>query len=134
MFRFSEAVAWTTIFPYAFFMMQSFLPDNPGREANAAALAPLTIALFTFGEFLMGVSWAKVSDRIGRKPTLIIGAVGGGVSALAFGLSTNLWMALAARIFGGLVNPNVGVISACVGELIKSKQDQGSSRFTNYNC
>lgn len=127
MFRSSEAVAWTTIFPYAFFMMQSFLPDNPGREANAAALAPLTIALFTFGEFLMGVPWAKVSDRIGRKPTLIIGAVGGGVYALAFGLSTK-------RIFGGLVNPNVGVISACVGELIKSKQDQGSSRFTNYNC
>ncbi|KAN0068305.1 Major facilitator superfamily domain containing protein [Elaphomyces granulatus] len=107
--------------------MQSFLPDNPGREPNAAALAPLTIALFTFGEFLMGVPWAKVSDRIGRKPTLIIGTVGGGVSALAFGLSTNLWMALAARIFGGLVNPNVGVISACVGELIESKQDQGKA-------
>jgi MFS family permease len=75
----------------------------------------------------MSVVWAKVSDRIGRKPTLIIGVVGGIVSTLAFGTSTSLWMALAARAFGGLVNPNVGIVSACVGELVKRKRDQGST-------
>jgi MFS family permease len=107
-------------------MMQSFLPANsPTREANAAALASLTVALFTLGEFVMGVVWAKVSDRIGRKPTLMIGVVGGCVSALAFGLSSSLGMALAARAFGGLINPNVGVTSACVGEMVKRKRDQG---------
>ncbi|KAF8846429.1 MFS general substrate transporter [Acephala macrosclerotiorum] len=125
LFRFSEALAWTTIFPYVFFMMQSFLTDGPKRDAQAAGYASLTVALFTFGEFLTSIFWAKVSDRLGRKPTLIIGVVGGSVSALAFGLSTNLWMALGARMFGGLVNPNVGVISACVGELVKRKEHQG---------
>src|ERR1700721_3897424 len=102
MFRFSEALAWTTIFPYVFFMMQSFLAENPKRDANAAAYASLTVALFTFGEFLMGIFWAKVSDRLGKKPTLIIGVVGGSISALAFGCSTSLWTALTARAFGGL--------------------------------
>ena len=128
LFRFSEALAWTTIFPYVFFMMQSFLSDGPKRDAQAAAYASLTVALFTFGEFLMGIAWAKVSDRLGRKPTLIIGVVGGSVSALAFDLSTNLWMALSARLFGGLVNPNVSVVSACVGELVKRKEHYGSCR------
>jgi MFS family permease len=108
-------------------MMQSFLPDTPKRDADAAAYASLTVALFTFGEFLMGIVWAKVSDRLGRKPTLILGAVGGSISALAFGYSTSLWMALTARAFGGLVNPNVGVISACVGELVKRKEYQGGA-------
>jgi len=108
------------------FMMQSFLADGPKRDAQTAAYAPLTVALCTFGEFLTGIAWAKVGDRLGPKPTLIIGVVRGSVSALAFGFSTNLWMALSARLFGGLVNPNVGVVSVCVGELVKRKQHRGS--------
>ncbi|KAH8757012.1 major facilitator superfamily domain-containing protein [Hyaloscypha sp. PMI_1271] len=105
--------------------MQSFLADGPKRDAQTAAYAPLTVALCTFGEFLTGIAWAKVGDRLGPKPTLIIGVVRGSVSALAFGFSTNLWMALSARLFGGLVNPNVGVVSVCVGELVKRKQHRG---------
>jgi MFS family permease len=75
----------------------------------------------------MGIVWAKVSDRIGRKPTLMVGVVEASISALTFGCSTSLWMALTARAFGGLVNPNVGVISACVEELVKRKEHQGKS-------
>lgn len=73
----------------------------------------------------MALVWAKISDRLGRKPVLLIGVFGGSISAVAFGLSRNLWMALGARAFGGLINPNVGVVSAFVGELVKSKDDQG---------
>ncbi|CZS94077.1 uncharacterized protein RAG0_04108 [Rhynchosporium agropyri] len=122
MFRFSEALAWTTVFPYVYFMMQSFLKESADREAKSAAYASLTVALFTFGEFCTGVLWGKVSDRIGRKPTLILGIFGGSFSALLFGLSNNVWLALGARLFGGLVNPNVGVVSTCVGELVKKKE------------
>jgi MFS family permease len=107
-------------------MMLPFLPETPSREANAALYASLTVALFTFGEFLMGVAWAKTSDTIGRKPTLLIGVIGGSLSAIAFGCSSSLWMALGARAFGGLVNPNTGVISAFVGELVRRKDDQGT--------
>ncbi|KAH8807652.1 MFS multidrug transporter [Xylogone sp. PMI_703] len=127
LFRFSEALAWTTIFPYVFFMMKSFLMHSPERDAKAAVYASATVALFTFGEFLTGIVWATISDRLGRKPTLLIGVLGGSISALAFGLSRTLWMALGARAFGGLVNPNVGVISACVGELVKKSEHQGKA-------
>ncbi|CZR66893.1 uncharacterized protein PAC_16794 [Phialocephala subalpina] len=123
--RFSEALAWTSVFPYAFFMMQSMLPEVPNRDGQAATYASLAIGLFTFGEFLSGVARAKVSDRIGRKLTLIIGVIGTSSSALAFGFSTNVWMALGIRLFGGLVNPNVGVVSTCVGELVQKKEHQG---------
>ncbi|KAF3482205.1 uncharacterized protein GIQ15_04964 [Arthroderma uncinatum] len=127
LFRFSEALAWTTIFPYAFPMMKSFLPENDAQAARAAVLASSTVSLFTFGEFLTSVPWAKVSDRIGRKWTLMIGVASGIVSALVFGLSKNLGVALAARAFGGLANPNVGVVSTSVGELVKNKRDQGKA-------
>ena len=108
-------------------MMRSFPGNGPKRDANEAAYASLTVAPFTFGELLTSIAWTKVSDRLGRKSTLLIGVVGGSISALAFGLSTNLWMALGARVIGGLVNPNVGVISACVGELVKTEEHRGNA-------
>ncbi|KAL2068550.1 hypothetical protein VTL71DRAFT_14887 [Oculimacula yallundae] len=107
---------------YAYLNWQLIILEG---NARSAAYALLTVALFTFNEFCTSVLWAKVSDCLGRKLTLIIGAIGGSFSALLFGLSTNVWVALGARLFGGLVNPNVGVISACVGELVKKKEHQG---------
>jgi MFS family permease len=76
----------------------------------------------------MSIVWAKVRDRLGRKYTLLIGTMGGSISALTFGLSTKLWMALGARTLGGLVNPNVGVVLACIGELVKRKEHRDASR------
>ncbi|KAL4885742.1 major facilitator superfamily domain-containing protein [Aspergillus karnatakaensis] len=116
--RFSEALAWSTVFPYAFFMMQSLLAPSATRDAKAATFASATVSLFTFGEFLTAVLWAKISDRVGRKSTLLIGAVGGCISALGFGLSSSLAAAIAARFLGGVLNPNVAVVSVCVGEVI----------------
>lgn len=69
-FRFGAALAWTSIFPYACFMVQSF---GETSKANTAFFVGLLIAVFTFGEFLGGTVWAGVSNRIGRKPTLLIG-------------------------------------------------------------
>jgi MFS family permease len=109
-------------------MMQSLLPvTTPGaqRDAQAAALASATVSLFTFGEFVTSVLWTKISDRIGRKPTLLIGAVGGCVSAGAFGLARSVPVAVGARLVGGLVNPNVGVVSVCVAEVVRNKRLQG---------
>ncbi|KAI9375232.1 hypothetical protein BJX61DRAFT_494804 [Aspergillus egyptiacus] len=53
--------------------------------------------------------------------------MGGCVSACGFGFSRSVVVALGARLFGGLVNPNVGVVAACVAELVEVKSLQGWS-------
>ena len=72
----------------------------------------------------MAPQWAKISDGIGRKPTLLIGSVGAVFSALLFGFSTSLPWAVGARICAGLLNPNLGVVQTFVGELVR-KEEQG---------
>jgi MFS family permease len=79
---------------------------------------------FTFGEFVMAPQWAKISDRIGRKPTLLLGSMGAVFSALVFGISNSLPMAIVARTCAGLLNPNLGVVQTFTGELV-SKDQQG---------
>ncbi|KAL2263942.1 hypothetical protein VTK26DRAFT_4129 [Humicola hyalothermophila] len=116
--RATEAIAWTSVFPYAYLMVQSFEVPKHDIPFYSGAL----IAVFTFGEFLTGVVWARVSDKIGRKPTMLIGIFCCLASALAFGLSRSVPVAIASRAFGGLCNPNAGLVQTCTGELTRKEQ------------
>jgi MFS family permease len=81
-----------------------------GSESDAAFYAGILIAAFSLAEALTGVLWGAVSDRIGRKPVLIIGNAGTLLSLLIVGFAPNFWIALVGRILGGLLNGNIGVI------------------------
>lgn len=116
--RATEAIAWSSIFPYAYYMIQSF--EVP--EHDIAFYAGALVGVFTFGEFLTGFFWARLSDCIGRKPTLMIGTFCGLIAALSLGLSRSIAVAVASRAFGGLFNPNVGLVQTCTGELATREQ------------
>jgi len=119
MIRATEAIAWTSIFPYAYYMIQSFgeVPDK-----DIVFYAGLLVATFTFCEFLSAMVWARVSDHIGRKPTLIIGCLCGAAASLTLGFSRSISMAVASRAFGGLCNPNVSLVQTCTGEIARKDQ------------
>lgn len=100
-------------------MVQSF-PEL--KEENVPVYAGIMVSVFTFGEFIMAPQWAKISDRLGRKSTLLIGSFGAMLSAVLFGLSRSLPIAIAARTCAGLLNPNLGVVQTFVGELVHKDQ------------
>jgi len=100
-------------------MVRSFQSDD-GKYT--ALYASMLVSIFTFCEFLSNIPWAWVADRIGRKNTLLIGIIGSIVSATLFGLSRNMVLATISRAIGGLMNPNVGVVQTCIGELAKKEQ------------
>lgn len=70
----------------------------------------------------MGMYWGGLSDRIGRKPVLLVGCFGTMISMLILGFSSNIWVALFGRLFGGALNGNIGVIQTMVGELVKKPE------------
>ena len=78
-----------------------FYAENMG--ANATALG-LLFATYSIVQFLTSPVWGQISDRIGRKPPLLIGLLGFSLSFFLFGLATELWMLFAARILGGLLS------------------------------
>jgi DHA1 family multidrug resistance protein-like MFS transporter len=66
-----------------------------------------------------------VSDRIGRKPVLVLGLLGYGLSALLFGLSTQLWMLFASRALSGVLSSaTLSTAMAYVGDTT-SEEDRG---------
>ena len=48
--------------------------------------------------------WGSLSDRLGRKPVLLLGVLGYGLTMLLFGLSTRLWMLFVARTLNGMLS------------------------------
>lgn len=58
------------------------------------------MTLTLFGDVVISLFLTMFADRIGRKDVLAIGAVMMTGSGIAFGLSGNYWVLLAAAIFG----------------------------------
>jgi DHA1 family multidrug resistance protein-like MFS transporter len=86
----------------------------------------LLVATAAFLEFLFGPVWGGVSDRIGRKPVLMLGMVGYGLSSFLLGLSTQLWMLFASRALSGILSSaTLSTALAYIGDST-SEEDRGS--------
>lgn len=68
---------------------------------SAADMGFMT-ALFALAQFVFSPLVGIVSDRIGRKPVLIIGLVLYSLSEVIFALTNQLWLLDVSRIIGGL--------------------------------
>ncbi|CAI7677431.1 unnamed protein product [Penicillium pancosmium] len=120
--RICEPIAFMSIFPYVYHMVESFhVTDN---DQKIALYAGMITSSFTFAEFSAGMFWGRMSDRIGRKPVLIMGLVGTAISMVAFGFAPNLATAMIARALGGLLNGNIGVLQTTVAEIVTVKEHQ----------
>lgn len=71
--------------------------------ASATTLGMLS-ATFAILQFFFAPMWGRLSDRIGRRPVLLIGLSGFSLSFLIFGLSTQLWMLFLSRMVSGILS------------------------------
>lgn len=68
--------------------------------------------------------WGALSDRVGRKPVLLLGCFGTMLSLVMVGFASNIWIALIGRALGGLLNGNIGVVQTMVGELVTKPEHE----------
>ncbi|KAF4494168.1 tetracycline resistance TCR1 [Fusarium agapanthi] len=120
--RICEPIAFMSIFPYIYYMIQDF---NITDDSNKISVyAGMVTSAFTLAEFSTGVLWGRLSDKIGRKPVLLFGLLGTALSVVVFGFAPSLPVALFARALGGLLNGNIGVLQTTVAELVTVKEHQ----------
>lgn len=91
-----------------------FLSPTLGADKMDIALIIVTYAI---GAGLCGPLWGRLSDRIGRKPVIMLCLAGAACSYLMLGLASELWMVFAARGFAGLMAGNFGVASAMIADI-----------------
>lgn len=78
----------------------------------------LLMSTYSVMQFLFAPVWGGISDRIGRKPVMLIGIAGLSLSFFLFAFSTSLWMLFAARIIGGALSAaNMPTVMAYVADI-----------------
>jgi DHA1 family multidrug resistance protein-like MFS transporter len=86
----------------------------------------LLVASYAVMRLICGPIWGSLSDRVGRKPVLLIGILGYAITMLWFGLATELWMLFAARILSGILSSATAPTSmAYIGDSTPEKERGG---------
>jgi multidrug resistance protein len=99
-----------------------FFAEDMG--ANPTELG-LLMAVYSFMQLISAPIWGRVSDKIGRKPVMMIGILGLSMSFILMAISSQLWMLFIARIIGGLLSSaNMPTTMAYVAD-ITSEEDRG---------
>jgi MFS family permease len=117
-----EQTALNSIGPYLPEMTSTF----PEVDSGSIGLYVGTIASsFALAQFATNFFWGWLSDRVGRKPVILLGTMFTAGCFLGFGFCRTLWQAILVQALMGLVNGNQGVVSTCLGEITdRSNQSQ----------
>jgi DHA1 family multidrug resistance protein-like MFS transporter len=100
-----------------------FFVEQMGAGGSAFGLL---VAVAALTELVFGPMWGSLSDRTGRKPILMIGMLGYGLSLLLFGLSTQLWMLFVSRALSGVLSSaTVSPAMAYIGDSTPAKERGG---------
>lgn len=100
--------------------MPQYIETAVGQDhRHAAFIGALLAASYSLTQFLIAPWWGRYSDRVGRRPVILISLLGVGVAFLFFGFAgTHLWMLFAARLLAGLLSSaSIGVSFAYVADV-----------------
>jgi len=87
-----------------FGMIIPILPFLVEKFGGSGLAMGSLMAVYSFMQFIFSPFWGDLSDRYGRKPLLMMGTVGNGLTMIGFGLSANLGMLFLFRALGGILS------------------------------
>ncbi|GIL16647.1 MAG: tetracycline resistance MFS efflux pump [Oligoflexia bacterium] len=77
----------------------------------------LMMSVYSFMQFLFSPFWGKMSDRVGRRPILLLCLLGEGASYLLFASARSLEVLFLARIFAGFFGASISTASAYISDI-----------------
>ena len=87
-----------------------------GMHFGIGIISGFIVAAFTVAQLVSAPMWGRFSDRVGRRPTLLIALGASAVAYLIFGFAHSLLLLFLSRIVQGAGGGTVGVIQAYVAD------------------
>lgn len=80
------------------------LPFFVSKLGGGAIALGIFMSAYSIMQFFFAPVWGKLSDRIGRRPVILIGLCGYGLTFLMFGMVNNLYLLISIRALSGMVS------------------------------
>jgi len=93
--------------------IQPFFAEHLGASA---AVVTLLGASFSLMQFIFSPFWGKLSDRVGRRPVMLISILMTAVGYTLFGFAESLEMLFFARMLAGVGSANIGTAQAIIAD------------------
>jgi len=91
-----------------------FYAESYGASAFTIGLLGTSFSLM---QFVFSPIWGRWSDKIGRRPIILLGLLGSCLSYLALALATSLPLIFLARIIGGIAGANIPTAQAYIADV-----------------
>jgi MFS family permease len=78
----------------------------------------LLMATYSLAQFVAAPLLGRLSDRVGRKPVIILSLVGTAVGSVVTGAAASLWMLYLGRLIDGASGGSVAVAQAAVTDMV----------------
>jgi DHA1 family multidrug resistance protein-like MFS transporter len=105
-----------------FYVERLALAEGATRQSVVINVGLLS-GVYALMQLIFAPLWGRWSDRIGRRPLILIGIAGYVVAQVLFGLATSLWLLYTARILGGVLSSaTLPVSAAYVADMTTQKE------------
>ncbi|MCK6611620.1 MAG: MFS transporter [Bacteroidia bacterium] len=86
----------------------------------------LIAGIYSLMNFLFSPFWGTLSDRIGRRPVMLISIAITMLASFFFAFTTNLLFLVFARVFSGIGSANIGAAQAYIADVTPIEKRAGS--------
>lgn len=104
------------------FMVMPLLPFYALKFDASPFVVGLLFSAFQAAQLVAAPLWGWLSDRYGRKPTLIAGLCCSAVAYVIFGSATALWLLFLCRLVQGVGGGTTGVVQAYVADVFRPEE------------
>src|SRR3989338_6879443 len=93
------------------------LPFYAEKFQASAVSVGLLYSIYSLAQLIFSPIWGAWSDRIGRRPVMLISTSGACLSYILFALSGSLGMLFLSRLVGGIMGGNISAAQAYVADV-----------------
>ncbi len=99
------------------------IPSYAGMSFEASDVTiGFLVASFSFMQLIFTPIWGRLSDRLGRRPILILGLLLTVIGYILFGLADSLVMLFVARLLAGIGGANISAAQAYISDVTKPEE------------
>ena len=114
----SLAVLFLTVFIdlIGFGMVIPFLSFYAREYGASGTTVGMVVGIYSIMQFFFAPIWGRVSDRIGRRPVILISLTASCIGYFLFGFAHSLSVLFASRVIAGVGGANIGTAQAYIAD------------------